>query len=445
MLIRMLATAAGPNGTFLSGSIREVSNTEGQNLISGGYAVEEMTLGMKTPILFGNRWWTTQELGEGGQGKVYLVEDQRYYGPLGDKLRDSLKSIGNVTTYEKTRELVQLIGRINWQDNEHKGALKRLHANKDSKEYKQAIERMKKELDALRGRNHPHMVKVYDESIEDGWFVMEYFPQGPLSQHKELFVGDIEKSLNAFRKLVQTVAILHENKFVHRDIKPDNIYLKDNNDLVLGDFGLIWLHEDGGSRVTDTYENVGSRDWMPPWAQSVIWENVLPNFDVFCLGKLLWAMISGKTKLLLWYFRKEGQDLYNLEKIFPQDPGMAIVNDLLARCIVEEAKDCLPSAKELLIEVDRVISKISGQSVHLANNTKRKCLVCGDGIYSRIVNGNQSATQNFGLAPRGGAGFKIYQCNHCGHIQLFYFDDINNVTPLGPGPMAWQSDPPRTA
>ena len=103
------------------------------------------------------------------------------------------------------------------------------------------------------------------------------------------------------RPLVEAVAALHEVKIIHRDIKPDNIFVTDNG-LVLGDFGIAHLEDKDNTRVSETYENVGSRDWMPPWAMGMRLDDVRPTFDVFGLGKVLWSMVSGKSKLRLWYY-----------------------------------------------------------------------------------------------------------------------------------------------
>ena len=82
----------------------------------------------------------------------------------------------------------------------------------------------------------------------------------------------------------------------------------------------------GGLRVTDTYENVGSRDWMPGWAYGKRMDEVRPDFDVFSLGKLLWSMVSGKPFLRLWYFQA---DEFNVEKMFPENSAMRWVTRLL--------------------------------------------------------------------------------------------------------------------
>src|SRR6185436_16604940 len=128
--------------------------------------------------------------------------------------------------------------------------------------------------------------------------------------------------------LVEGVATLHRSKQVHRDIKPDNIFVASDGRLVLGDFGLVFFEDDGHTRVSDTFENVGSRDWMPLWAQSMRIDEVEPNFDVFCLGKTLWYMVNGGGKLLAWYFE---DPKFDLGRRFPNRPEMRHMNILLGK------------------------------------------------------------------------------------------------------------------
>lgn len=437
MQIQMLKTAAGPDGIFPAGTTRDVPEEEAQRLIAAGAAIELVTVGIPSNRQFGHNWYGIRELGAGGQGKVYLVEDQKYFGPLVDQLVDKLKSVSGVGDYKGARTLWELISRAKIDDYAHMGALKELHANKSSPEYKKALARMKSELQALREDLHPNIVKLYDEQIEkNGWFVMEFFPKGPLSNHRGKFAGNVELSLLRFRELVEAVGVLHAKGMVHRDIKPDNIYMRDNDTLVLGDFGLIWLNETDKTRISETYENVGSRDWMPGWAYGMQLEKVSPAFDVFSLAKVLWAMISGHTKMHLWYFKK---DHYNLEKLFPDDSAMPIINELLAKCIVENESDCLQSANVLLAELDKTIQRIKGRNVSLAHNTKRECLVCGEGKYGLIVNGNSTDAHNFGISPTGMSGFKIYKCGFCGHIQMFHFENTEDPNEL----LAWRNDMPK--
>ena len=224
--------------------------------------------------------------------------------------------------------------------------------------------------------------------------------------------------MKAIRPLVEGVAMLHKKRYVHRDIKPKNIFLNSSNDLILGDFGLVFSVDNQHTRFSETYENVGSRDWMPPWAMGMRIEEVKPTFDVFSLGKVLWSMVSGKPILQLWYFNKKS---FDVEKMFPDSRAIKLANELFAKCIVENEEKCLPDAGALLEEIDSILSIIDLNAELIDSNTKRMCKVCGRGKYESVVNDNSVETRNFGFSPAGGRKMKIFTCSYCGNVQLFSY------------------------
>jgi len=130
---------------------------------------------------------------------------------------------------------------------------------------------MKNEIRALQGLNHPNIIRILDANLDRRWFVTEYFPERSLAEpkHRNKYKGRLIDALVAFRPLVAGVAALHARKLVHRDIKPQNIFVSPGRGLVLGDFGLVFFADEERTRVSDTLENVGSRDWMPAWAMGM--------------------------------------------------------------------------------------------------------------------------------------------------------------------------------
>jgi len=156
--------------------------------------------------------------------------------------------------------------------------------------------------------------------------VTQYYPMGSLDQHLDRWRGRPIEALEALRPLVETVAELHGQGLVHRDIKPHNVFLSDRG-LVLGDFGLVFFSGADSSRVSATYENVGESrldaavgDGDQGRGCDARVRRIQPRQA--CCGQ--WW--QGRHILQLWYFRREHSIL---KRQFPRDERMRVINRLL--------------------------------------------------------------------------------------------------------------------
>src|SRR5262249_51082859 len=151
---------------------------------------------------------------------------------------------------------------------------------------------------------------------------------------------------------------IHSEKFVHRDFKPGNVFIGRNGQFVLGDAGLAFY--DNGARVSLSYENVGTRDYMPAWAYGEK-TDIRPTFDCFSVGKVIWAMIAGRPACPLWYVTR---DDFNLMKRFPQKEEMLWVNQLLQKCVVQDEEEMkVQDGAGLLEEIDAIIYRMAMHAV----------------------------------------------------------------------------------
>ncbi|MDE2829504.1 MAG: hypothetical protein OXN20_05265 [Gemmatimonadota bacterium] len=138
------------------------------------------------------------------------------------------------------------------------------------------------------------------------------------------------------------------------------------------------------------------------------------SFFNYMKGALIPTVVSRDPVLLLWYHREEE---FDLEKMFPDKPEMALLNDLLDKCIVQYEQNCLENAGSLLKEIDSLLNALR-LGADPIRNSERSCKVCGFGKYQLIADRDINNTSNFGLGARN--TFKIFVCNNCGHVQLFY-------------------------
>jgi hypothetical protein len=196
----------------------------------------------------------------------------------------------------------------------------------------------------------------------------------------------------------------------------------------LGDFGLVFYADESKTRISETIESAGTVDWMAPWAHGKRIEDVRMNLDVFGLGKILYCLISGRAKLVYWWHRKPE---HNLESLFPGDPAMPIINEVLDGCICEEEKGCkFIDAKGLMGKIDTLIIEIENEIGIPKDGRKVKCKFCGKGIYVQMMRDGphpsgrttQTFLHNWGIKPARDHKIKLFLCDNCGNAQIFDLD-----------------------
>jgi eukaryotic-like serine/threonine-protein kinase len=123
--------------------------------------------------------------------------------------------------------------------------------------------------------SHPNVVSVYDAGeAEDGrpFIVMEYVPGTTLTE-------------------VGRLAHAHEAGLVHRDVKPQNLLLRDDGVLKVADFGIARAAE--ATALTQAGTVLGTAAYLSP--EQALGEEVTPATDVYALGAVLYELLTGRT------------------------------------------------------------------------------------------------------------------------------------------------------
>jgi serine/threonine protein kinase len=300
-----------------------------------------------------------------------------------------------------------------------------------TKEDERALTRFKGEVEALKVIDHPSVLRLLHANIDSRFMITQYHRRKSLKQNLTLCKGDALAALKAFRPLVEAVIEIHQHKMIHRDIKPLNIFVADSGQLVLGDFGIVFFHEEE-QRPTETDERVGSHEWMAAWAyknEKLDTEQVNPSLDTYPLAKVLWSMIAGRNGFPYW---DPERSEYDLKLLFPESKAeMTAVNVLLKECIQRDERDCqITTGQALLDGVDELTKEI-----RLIRRGERPpgavmwaCRSCGNGHYRAAIHSQPGGKFPYKvdatvIAPGRNiidtAKFDVYRCDNCGHVELF--------------------------
>jgi serine/threonine protein kinase len=316
-------------------------------------------------------------IGKGGQSTVYKARcphrvEQR------QQILNSLQALSNAAKLQSYAEAIYSFSRPDVPG--ELGALKIFSFRENSGP---PVERLKREIEILK-KGRPNLPLLLDSNADKLWMITEYFSRETIADHPEKFKGKPLEALTAFREVVMTIAVLHDEGVVHRDIKAENIFIADDGSLVLGDFGLVF-YADNSNRLTLLKETIGPWQHLPWWANTgVRFENPTPAIDVFLLGSLLWCMVSGDKRL---YGEKYRHETFNLQKRFPNDSRMGLVNVVLSQCLGDEEHKCVKNANEVLAVVDEVIAALTARAPIFDENDRLvlPCRVCGKGFLLREV------------------------------------------------------------
>lgn len=140
---------------------------------------------------------------------------------------------------------------------------------------------------------HPNIVKVFDTGAYDGqyYLAMEYIPGGTLKQRIRQGLP-VHTALAVLRSLAEALGYAHQQNIVHRDVKTQNILMREDGTPVLSDFGIAKAL---GSTTAMTYSgmSMGSPHYMSP--EQLRGEPVDRRTDLYALGILFHEMLTGKV------------------------------------------------------------------------------------------------------------------------------------------------------
>jgi tetratricopeptide (TPR) repeat protein len=120
---------------------------------------------------------------------------------------------------------------------------------------------------------------------------MEYLPGGDLKQRLKQGLR-AEEALHAIYEIATALAYAHSKSYIHRDIKPENILFREDNTVVLTDFGIAKALDTSDCNMTSTGMIVGSPHYMSP--EQALAREIDTRSDIYSLGVVFYEVLVGK-------------------------------------------------------------------------------------------------------------------------------------------------------
>lgn len=171
----------------------------------------------------------------------------------------------------------------------HNVALKVSKTLRDEAAGRQFLER---EYTAIMAVRSPLVVEIYDYGVHGGfeYLAMEYLPRGDLKARIQRGLSEAE-ALQLVLQIAAALQVVHAANLVHRDLKPPNVMLRENDGVALIDFGLA-RPLDGGTLSTQTGVLLGSPYYMSP--EQALGEHLDARSDFYSLGIICYEMLTGQ-------------------------------------------------------------------------------------------------------------------------------------------------------
>ena len=171
----------------------------------------------------------------------------------------------------------------------HHVALKVSKTLRDEAAGRQFLER---EYRAIMAVKSPMVVEIYDYGVHGNfeYLAMEYLPHGDLKARILRGVSEPE-ALDYLIQIALALKVVHSAGLMHRDLKPPNVMLRENNTVALIDFGLARAVDGATSGSTQSGVLRGSPYYMSP--EQVLGGHIDARSDFYSLGVICYELLTG--------------------------------------------------------------------------------------------------------------------------------------------------------
>ena len=142
-------------------------------------------------------------------------------------------------------------------------AIKVLHAHLTSSE----TEGFQREAETIARLTHPSIVRILDYDVQEGvpFLIMDYAPGGSLRRrYPKGNQVPLPQLMTVVKQVATALQYAHDHKVIHRDVKPENLLLGRQEEVLLSDFGLATLAQSTSQLSRNEQSTAGTIAYMAP-------------------------------------------------------------------------------------------------------------------------------------------------------------------------------------
>ncbi|MGV8979675.1 Stk1 family PASTA domain-containing Ser/Thr kinase [Clostridium sp.] len=218
------------------------------------------------------------------------------------------------------------------------------------------VARFKREATSIARLSHPNIVNVHDASEEEhiNFIVMEYIDGKTLKEViKENGRLSSLETVNIAFQVSKALECAHKSKIIHRDIKPDNIMIMEDNVVKVMDFGIAKV--DDARTATNSNNVMGTvRYFSPEQAKGNI---VDCRTDIYSLGIVMYEMVTGQVpynadsaiSIAMMHIQEPVIPPKEIIKDIPEN-----VNGVILKCMEKEPIKRYQTAREMADVLEKI-------------------------------------------------------------------------------------------
>jgi serine/threonine protein kinase len=245
----------------------------------------------------------------------------------------------------------------------------------DSHAQKAFYRRFLREAQAASDLDHPHILSVYSYGEHQGlpYIVMPYLPGGTLADYvKREGPLSLRVAQSYLKQIADALDYAHKCGCVHCDVKPANILLGDDGQVVLSDFGIVRLLEGTSLTAQQSMKSpetlMGTPDYISP--EQALGEPLDGRSDIYSLAVTLFFLLAGEAP-----FKSDSSIAMALMHVHEKPPLLGLQRADVTPQIDEVIGTALAKWPEERYQTASVFSEAFSEAVARADNIDRVAFV----------------------------------------------------------------------